>query len=158
MLGASRRLKPARAALVEPSVQLQACQPVVDDLGFRRRRCRDSPSISRQRKVMVCSLQGVPAMSSRTELEGVWKARVDGALQLYEESTRDFYTLVAESSGELIKSSIGRELIRQARRRESAALKEYMRILRTYTDVVAHGTLPEESSFVTMDRIPGPNG
>ena len=97
-------------------------------------------------------------MSSRTELEGVWKARVDAALQLYEESTRDFYTLVAESSGELIKSSLGRELILRTRRRESAALKAYMRILRIYTDLIISGTVPEESRSVAMDRMPGPNG
>jgi hypothetical protein len=72
---------------------------------------------------MVGRLQGIPKMIARTEFERVWHTRVNAAWHLYEESTREFYTLLADTNRDLILSSKGRELIRQARWRETVALK-----------------------------------
>ena len=96
-------------------------------------------------------------MSSCTELEWVWQARLSAARQRYEESTQDFDRVVVESDSGFDPLD-GAKLIRQALRCESSALDEYIRTLRVYIDLVIYGTVPEESWSVTMDRRPGPNG
>jgi hypothetical protein len=88
-------------------------------------------------------------MGSEMELERVWQTRVSAAWQVYEQSTREFNGLVA---------SCDSEVMRQARRRESLALKEYMRALRIYTDLVIYGSVPEEpqndiNNRATADEI-----
>jgi hypothetical protein len=66
-------------------------------------------------------------MSSELELERVWQSRVNAAWQVYDERAREFRRLIAQSNGDSIRFSGGSELICQARRRESVALREYMR-------------------------------
>jgi hypothetical protein len=93
-------------------------------------------------------------MSSELELERVWQTRVNAAWQVYDESTREFSRLLAQSTGDSIKFSCDSEVIRQARRRESLALKEYMRALRIYTDLVIYGSVPEEPQNEINNRAP----
>lgn len=88
------------------------------------------------------------------ELERVWQTRVNAAWQLYDESTREFNRLVAQSNGDSICFSCDREEIRQARLRESVALKEYMRALRTYTDLIIYGAVPEEPKNEISNHAP----
>ena len=83
-------------------------------------------------------------MSSEQELERVWQTRVNAAWQVYYESAREFNRLVSQVNGDVIEFSCDSEVIHQARRRQSLALKEYMRALRIYTDLIIYGTAPEE--------------
>ena len=92
-------------------------------------------------------------MSSELELERVWQTRVNAAWQIYDESTREFNRLLAQSNG-ATKFSCDSEVMRQARRRESLALKEYMRALRIYTDLVIYGSVPEEPQNEINNRAP----
>jgi hypothetical protein len=83
-------------------------------------------------------------MSSERELERVWQTRVNAAGQVYDETAREFNRLVTQVNGDFVEFSSHSEVIRQARRRQSLALKEYMRALRIYTDLIIYGTVPEE--------------
>ena len=78
------------------------------------------------------------------ELQRLWETRVRAARQLYEEHQRELDRLVAESGGGLPESLKSSELIREARKRESLALGEYLRTLRIYTDLIVHGKLSNE--------------
>jgi hypothetical protein len=94
-------------------------------------------------------------MSSEMELERVWQSRVNAAWQVYDESTREFNRLVvAHSNGNSTKFPSASEVIRQARRRQSLALKEYMQALRIYTDLIIYGTAPREPQNEINNRAP----
>lgn len=82
-------------------------------------------------------------MNSVLDLKHIWLSRLDAARQVHEEAARELDRLVGEWDHGLLPDSSGLELIRQARRREHSALDEYVRVLRTCTDLVVHGKLPE---------------
>ena len=84
------------------------------------------------------------SMSSRTELELVWQGYVRSARQRYEEECQAFDRVATEFRECLYQSPDGGESFRLARHRQSLALKEYMRTLRIYTDLVLKGVVPEE--------------
>jgi hypothetical protein len=83
-------------------------------------------------------------VSSQTELELVWQGYVRSARQRYEEECQAFDRVATEFGGRLYQSPDGGAALRLARHRQSLALKEYMRTLRIYTDLVLKGVLPEE--------------
>ena len=91
----------------------------------------------------IWSLRGAP-MSSRTELEEVWQSRVRAAREQYEERIHELDRVVAESEDDVNQQPDGSESTRQARRLMSGAFKEYMRLLRIYTDLVMYGKVPQE--------------
>jgi len=79
---------------------------------------------------------------SRTQLELIWQTRVRAARHRYEQSMQAFDEAVIESGSLPLPDSS--ELVRQARKHESCALEQYMRLLRLYTDLVVSGKVPEE--------------
>jgi hypothetical protein len=93
-------------------------------------------------------------MSSEMELERVWQTRVRAAWQVYDGSSREFNRLVAQANRDATKFPCDTEVIRQAGRRESLALKEYLRALRIYTDLIICGAVPEESQNEINNREP----
>ena len=79
-------------------------------------------------------------MSSRTELESVWQSYVRSARQRYEEECQE----LDRRRECLYQAPDGGAALRLASHRQSLALNEYMRTLRSYTDLVLKGVLPEE--------------
>jgi hypothetical protein len=84
------------------------------------------------------------SMSSRTELELMWQGYVRSAQQRYEEECQAFDRVATDFRERFYQSPDGGEALRLARHRQSLALKEYMRTLRIYTDLVLKGVVPEE--------------
>jgi hypothetical protein len=76
----------------------------------------------------------------RGELEDAWRARVENSRLRYQEATTRY--------GELLKQQRdGPESpLAHARHAESAALVEYLRVLRLFTDLIVQGKLPETGS------------
>ena len=83
----------------------------------------------------------------RHEVEAAWRERVDRARSRYEEKLAMRRQMVGERLEWPISLSPdpdGRFALNQALKEESAARTEYMRILRIYTELILHGTPPEE--------------
>ena len=89
-------------------------------------------------------MNGTP--EHRQELENLWKRRSDAAKQKLDaasaklrEVERDIHAGSTEETD---------YVYRQAIRAETDALIERARVLRIYTDLMAHGTIPEEEPSV----------
>jgi len=83
-------------------------------------------------------------MSSQTELELIWQGYVRNARQRYDEASREFDRVATEFRESLYQSPDGGEALSLARRRQSFALAVYMRALRTFSDFVLMGVVPED--------------
>jgi hypothetical protein len=83
----------------------------------------------------------------RRELEATWRERVNRARVRYEEKMAIRRQMLAERPEwpmSLAPDPDGRFALNLALKEESAALTEYMRLLRIYTKLSLHGTPPEE--------------
>lgn len=81
--------------------------------------------------------------SAREELERRWHARLKGAgMRL--EFTRTFLTELHQNSEGDALVPVDSSDIAEALRAESAALQEYTRTLRIYTDLVLDGKIPDK--------------
>jgi hypothetical protein len=81
---------------------------------------------------------------SKKELEDIWRERVREARLKYEDASDAFRATWSEhfESRLTADSTLARQ---QARDVETAALCEYVRVLRIYTDLTVHGKLPEDA-------------
>jgi uncharacterized NAD(P)/FAD-binding protein YdhS len=89
----------------------------------------------------------VDARPSRRELGAAWRQRVDRARSRYEEKLAIRRQMVGERLEwpiSLAPDPDGRFALNQALKEESAARTEYMRLLRIFTELILHGTPPEE--------------
>jgi len=82
--------------------------------------------------------------SSRLQLQEQFRIRLQKAKADYDDFSRHYSKVLAEQNQGLIPAPDGSHAVRQARVRESAALAEYMRVLRMFTELVIHDKLPEE--------------
>jgi len=94
----------------------------------------------------------VAAGSSRRELEAAWRAawreRLSRARSRYQEKAAIRRQMVAERPVwpiSLEPDPDGRLALYRALQEESAARTEYMRLLTIYTELILHGTPPEEA-------------
>jgi hypothetical protein len=84
---------------------------------------------------------------TRTELEARWLQRVHAARRQYEIDLAQFNRILDnQKAGTAPTLSLS---IHQARRRESASRCRYMRVLRTFTDLVVHHKVPEQDHTTT---------
>ncbi|HTS65901.1 MAG TPA: hypothetical protein VMH28_27960 [Candidatus Acidoferrales bacterium] len=83
-------------------------------------------------------------MSSRIELEEIWRTRLKAARQRYVESTEAFTRVTPDSADGLMHRQDSAYSRLQAGERERFARQEYMRVLRIFTDLVVDGKIPEE--------------
>ena len=84
---------------------------------------------------------------SRSQLEAAWRERVNRARSLYEEKAAIRKEMVAERSGLPINRGPdpdGRFALNLALQEESAARKEFIRVLTIFTELVLHGPPPEQ--------------
>ena len=77
---------------------------------------------------------------TRRELENIWRERVTAAKEFYSRARAEAEAAL-ESCG-CDATSIQIEILRQAQSRESAALEEYMRVLRICHDFLVGGVWP----------------
>ena len=89
----------------------------------------------------------VDARRSRRELEAAWRERADLARSRYEEKAAIRKKMVAEGSVWPINREPdpdGRYALSVALQEESAARTEFIRVLTIHTELILHGTPPEE--------------
>src|SRR5438045_786883 len=81
---------------------------------------------------------------SRAELEKLWRTRLLKCGAKYESAVAEFRKVLEEQK-QLGTSAGGRSLaVRNALLRKSLARKEYIRVLRIFTDLMVLGKIPEE--------------
>jgi hypothetical protein len=81
---------------------------------------------------------------SRQEVEGRWRTYVADARRKYYVASADFAKAEDERQHGLTPHPDGSFSLRQARLRESAALREYVRVLKIFTDLLVSGKMPDE--------------
>jgi hypothetical protein len=82
--------------------------------------------------------------ASGRQLEAIWRERLRAARLRYDGAAKAF----RDTWGEHLETRLTADpsfAILQARKVESAALAEYMRVLEIFTDLVLHGKMPAES-------------
>ena len=85
---------------------------------------------------------------TRSTLEDAWQERVNRARTKYEKNVAICAELLAERMlafpMQPSPDPDGTLTLRHALRREAEALREYLRILRIYTDLHVYGIIPDE--------------
>ena len=82
----------------------------------------------------------------RCELEKVWKSRWQEAKLNFELASLHMAEIKEQThSGAIIPLNAFRDALEA----KSAALTEYTKVLRAYTDLVVHGKMPEEPKIKT---------
>ena len=86
---------------------------------------------------------------SRRELEAAWLQRLKRARSRYEEKTAIHKEMVAQRSRSVWLINLepdpdGRFALHMALQEASAAWREYIRVLKIFTEFILHGTPPEE--------------
>lgn len=87
----------------------------------------------------------VPQLS-RYDLERLWRERVNGALVNYQRAKNLCSERVVELQTGMTPSPDGNLAVTWASHAESAALKEYLRVLRIFADLVVNGHIPNEQA------------
>src|SRR5215475_4826469 len=82
---------------------------------------------------------------SKQELEDFWRQRLREARLKYEEASKAFKATWGEHF-ETRLTADPTHAIQQARKAESRALSQYMRVLQVFTDLVVDGKLPPEDA------------
>lgn len=84
-------------------------------------------------------------MASQQELETIWRNKLARAWAQYENAKEKCRVRSDEWHLDLTPSPDGGHAFRTAQQEESAALREYMRVMRVITDFVVRGRkLPEQ--------------
>ena len=91
------------------------------------------------------------ASQSIRKLEEIWVERVRGARERYREATATFQK-VWDENFDIHLAADPTHAIQHARKVESAALNEYVRVLKIFTDLVLNGKVPDEDDGVLPTR------
>ena len=81
---------------------------------------------------------------TRLELEALWRSGVKEAQEQYYRAAENCKKILQERQERLTPSPDGDLALRQALRQESTMLRQYMRLLKTFTRLVANGEIPPE--------------
>jgi hypothetical protein len=81
---------------------------------------------------------------TRDQLEDDWRARLENAFIQHRLASEDFQKALEEQARNLTLAPDGSHAVRVARQRESDTRKEYMRLLRLFSDLVMRDKIPEE--------------
>ena len=79
----------------------------------------------------------------RRAVEDLWRARLREARLRYEEASKAFRATFGEHFEHRLASD-PTYAIQQARKTETQALAEYMRVLKIFTDLTVHGKMPPD--------------
>ena len=80
---------------------------------------------------------------SKQDLENIWRERVRQARARYEEAHAGFRAVWDEHFHERMTADPS-FAIEQAHKAETAALRDYMKVLKIFMDLVLHGKVPRE--------------
>jgi hypothetical protein len=86
---------------------------------------------------------------AREELEEVWRQKTQEAQERYRVATERYHRLLEESRGRIPTAD---SPLLVARHAQSAALDEYKRVLRIFTEFTVHGQIPEQESIKNGDQ------
>ena len=75
-----------------------------------------------------------------------WLCRLNAARRKYHRATTEFSKVLAEQNKWPAPAADGSTALRNARLQEAAALNEYMRTLKVFTDLLVYGKKPEAQS------------
>jgi predicted nucleic acid-binding Zn ribbon protein len=78
-----------------------------------------------------------------------WRKRVEAARRQYDLTVTQFRKVLAEQKNWPLPAPDGSTAVRKARLQRSAALNEYMRTLRIFTDLTVYGKVPEDDKPVS---------
>jgi hypothetical protein len=81
---------------------------------------------------------------SRQELEALWRERIKSARTKYDLALAETRGVLAGPNGGFGLAPDHSTAVRNALLRESAARNEYMQVLRTFTDLLVYGKIPED--------------
>jgi hypothetical protein len=81
---------------------------------------------------------------NRHELEALWRERLQIARSNYDVAVAEFRKVSADLKQWPLPAPDGSAAFRQVRVAESAALNEYIRTLKIFTDLIVHGKTPED--------------
>jgi len=82
--------------------------------------------------------------NERQRVEDLWRIRLDEAHKNYNLAVAEARTAGADFHSRQLPTPDGSANLVNALRTERVARDEYMRVLRIFTDLVAHGKRPEE--------------
>jgi hypothetical protein len=83
----------------------------------------------------------------RKLIEDLWRERLEAHRQSYEHARREAAKALADSAEVLHQRPDGSFAIQKALRGETRARAEYMRVLKTFTDLHLYGKVPEVPDF-----------
>ncbi len=83
-----------------------------------------------------------PGSVTRLELETAWLTKVQAAHRRYRVASAKYLRALEEHKQFLLPSADGALAAKRAAQQEAAALREYGRVLKTFTELVVDGTLP----------------
>jgi len=78
----------------------------------------------------------------RTQIENLWRTRVEAARQRYKEAAANHRKTQDEWQQSFTPRPDGQYAAKQAREHESATLHEYARVLKIFRDLVVRGKMP----------------
>ena len=84
---------------------------------------------------------------TRQRLEALWRSRVTDAKLRLEFARLFLKEVQTDLAADVVPVADGQFAFRQALRAENAALAEYNRVLRIYTDLTMNGTVPDEDAW-----------
>jgi len=82
--------------------------------------------------------------ASRIEIEDRWRTRLAEAKRNHDQAVAHFRRAAEEYRVKEIPASDGSLGLHQAISGESRARREYIRVLRLFTDLVVHGKIPQD--------------
>ena len=136
---AARTLACARSASAAPRCDLTAPE--------NRSRCCLFPC-TQEIRIMTrkgrCDMDHPKSSLTRLEIEDLWRSRVETARARCNAASAQFNNVIEEFQKGVYAMPDGGLAISVARREESAAREEYMRVLRIFTDLLTKSKLPEE--------------
>ncbi len=78
----------------------------------------------------------------RIQLEALWRSRVREARERYTTAAGRTWAVLEEWEQSLLPSPDGAFIVRRSAELEATALSEYVRVLKVFTELVAHGKVP----------------
>jgi hypothetical protein len=87
-------------------------------------------------------------MGDRQELEALWRSRVTDAKLRVDFAHLYLKEVQGDIAADAVPMADGNFAFQKALLAENFALAEYNRVLRIYTDLIAHGIIPDEDDWL----------
>ena len=88
---------------------------------------------------------GAYSTRSRKDIEDFWRARLQRAREQHQNAMDESRRAILDHALGASEPPDGSFALQQLHTRESAALREYMRVLKVFTDLIVNDKIPEAS-------------